>query len=61
MNPSEETIVRIQRGHPFSFEALETVPRLRDVLHSVSNDPLLSTRLALKNRKKGDRHLSGEF
>jgi predicted nucleotidyltransferase component of viral defense system len=48
MIPSEETIVRIQRSHPFSFEALETVLRLRDVLRSVSSDSLLSPRLALK-------------
>ena len=48
MIPSEETIVRIQRNWPFSFEALETVLRLREVLRSVTSDPLLSPRLALK-------------
>jgi predicted nucleotidyltransferase component of viral defense system len=48
MIPSEESIVRIQRSDPFSFEALETVLRLRDLLHSVSSDSFLGPRLALK-------------
>jgi hypothetical protein len=48
MIPSEQTLSRIQRKWPFSLEALETVLRLREVLRSVSNDPLLSRRRALK-------------
>ena len=48
MIPSAETLRRIQRRWPFSLEALETVLRLRLVLRSVSSDPLLSNRLALK-------------
>lgn len=48
MIASAETLVRIQRKWPFSLEALETVLRLREVLRSVSSDPLLSSRLALK-------------
>jgi hypothetical protein len=48
MIASAETLVRIQRKWPFGLEALETVLRLREVLRSVSSDPLLSNRLALK-------------
>jgi hypothetical protein len=48
MIPSAETLLRIQRRWPFSLEALDTVLRLRLVLRSVSSDPLLSNRLALR-------------
>ena len=46
--PSAETLARLQRRWPFGLEALETVVRLREVLRAVSEDALLSNRLALK-------------
>lgn len=48
MIASEATLVGMQRRWPFSLAALETVLRLREVLRSVSTDPLLANRLALK-------------
>jgi predicted nucleotidyltransferase component of viral defense system len=48
ITPSAETLARLQRRWPFGLDTLETVVRLREVLRAVSEDAVLSNRLALK-------------